>query len=85
MATLETEDLATDVDLVITDQGNPAKALPYLEDYLHTIKQDLEAINTEVATIAAGTDVAGSRGGNAALANLLTALATAGIITDSTT
>jgi len=45
MATLETEDLATDVDLVITDQGNPAKALPYLEDYLHTIKQDLEALN----------------------------------------
>ena len=30
-------------------------------------------------------DVAGSRGGNAALANLLTALATEGVITDSTT
>lgn len=30
-------------------------------------------------------DVTGSRGGNAALANLLTALATLGLITDSTT
>ena len=37
------------------------------------------------ATPVAQQDITGSRGGNAALANLLTALATLGLITDSTT
>ena len=46
-----------------------------------------QAVNriAQILESAAATPVSGSRGGNVALANLLTALAGLGIITDNTT
>lgn len=41
-------------------------------------------VNPALKQLQAGTTVTGSRGGNAALASLLTALAAAGIIVDKT-
>lgn len=40
---------------------------------------------TTIQQVAAGTTVSGSKGGNAALANLIAALHAAGIIKDETT
>jgi hypothetical protein len=60
----------------------PAKGQPDWDVTLNTALVELES---EISSIKAGTSVTGSRGGNAALASLITALASLGLITDNTT
>jgi hypothetical protein len=47
--------------------------------------QEVGALQTSLKAVQGARDVTGSRGGNAALASLLSALAAAGIIVDKTT
>lgn len=70
--------------LGIWDTGvDPAKAGPALTEQYNQMFTDLKQ---QMRKVRAATDITGSRADtDAALANLLTALAAAGIITDSTT
>lgn len=60
----------------------PAKGQP---DWDVTLNAALVELESEIGDIKAGVSVNGSRGGNAALASLITALASLGLITDHTT
>lgn len=60
----------------------PVKGQP---DWDVTLNAALVELESEIGDIKAGISVTGSRGGNAALASLITALAALGLITDNTT
>lgn len=60
----------------------PIKGQP---DWDVTLNAALVELEAEINEIKSGVAVTGSRGGNAALASLITALSTLGIVTDSTT
>jgi hypothetical protein len=60
-----------------------AEAERNLEQWTREVERAVRAFERTTNAILAKTSVTGSRGGNAALASLLTALATAGIITDN--
>lgn len=58
-------------------------------DWDVTLNEALQTLNTDIqsklTTPVSPPSITGSRGGNAALANLITALATLGLVTDNTT
>lgn len=56
------------------------------DDFINRVQDNLVGtLNPVLKQVQAATSVTGSRGGNAALASLLSALAKAGIIKDNTT
>ncbi len=80
---LQTEEFDTNIPIGFERglNGIEVEASQSFEDYLFRIRADLDALNQALAL----GEITGIRAGNPALASLLSALASAGLITDSTT